>query len=209
MKESLYKKIKKLADTYKDNLDSQIDDRTNEMNSDQNNHYMVYNVLGINDDRGFDIDLYQNVGRFLYKYAGSFMEEAAILCIQDKFPLAKKIHIDNPAGSNPKTFEIDCLVNGLAHEIKWRDATTDGDHVHKEERRVNAIKRAGYKPVRVMFFKPQRAQAQRIQARLKQLYRDINGEYYEGEDAFSYIERLTGNDLYEILERIAQENNEY
>ncbi|NMG12192.1 ApaLI family restriction endonuclease, partial [Streptococcus pneumoniae] len=27
----------------------------------------------------------QNKGRFLYKYAGSFLEEAAVLCFNEKF----------------------------------------------------------------------------------------------------------------------------
>ncbi len=31
-----------------------------------------------------------------------------------------------------KTREIDCLANNKAYEIKWKDATTDGDHINKE-----------------------------------------------------------------------------
>jgi type II restriction enzyme len=73
-------------------------------------------VLGIDDQEGYMIDLYQNKGRFLYKYAGSFLEEAAIKCFQYKYPDAKKIYIKNNQGLRPKTFEIDCLSVNL-HQI--------------------------------------------------------------------------------------------
>jgi len=52
---------------------------------------------------------------------------------------------------------------GDALEIKWRDATTDGDHITKEHTRMQAVCDAGYKPVRVMFYYPNRDQAVRIQ----------------------------------------------
>ena len=107
--------------------------------------------------------------------------------------------------AKPKTFEIDCLVNGRAHEIKWRDATTDGDHIAKEHTRIQAISQAGYVPVRVMFYYPNRAQAQKIQQTLESLYKDIGGEYYYGDAAFKYVENCTGVDLLNILNRIADE----
>ncbi|CAM2929495.1 Restriction endonuclease R XbaI [Helicobacter felis] len=55
----------------------------------------------------------------------------------------------------------------MPNEIKWRDATTDGDHITKEHTRVKAIKQKGYKPIRVMFYYPQRAQAKKSKKRLK------------------------------------------
>ena len=58
-------------------------------------------------------------------------------------------------------------------EIKWRDATTDGDHITKEHTRIRAIRDAGYKPVRVMFYYPNRAQAMRIQQTLESLYKSV------------------------------------
>ncbi len=58
-----------------------------------------------------------------------------------------------------KTREIDCLANNKAYEIKWKDATTDGDHINKELKRLKIIKEAGYMPVRIMFFMPNRLQA--------------------------------------------------
>ena len=124
--------IQKLAQKYADELNARVIERIEEMKEDDTSHYLIYQVLGIGDEEGYMIDLYQNKGRFLYKYAGSFLEEAALTCFQFRYPQAKKIRIKNNQGIRPKTFEIDCLVNNNAYEIKWRDATTDGDHITKE-----------------------------------------------------------------------------
>ena len=48
---------------------------------------------------------------------------------------------------------------------------------------------------------PNREQAIRIQARLKELYSDLGGEYYSGEEAWEYLKNDTGIDLKSILER--------
>lgn len=53
-----------------------------------------------------------------------------------------------------KTFEIDCLVGTDAIEIKWRDATTDGDHIAKEHTRIKVIAEAGLTPIHIMFYYP-------------------------------------------------------
>lgn len=136
---NVYGTIKALADKYRTELGQQMDLRMEEMKRDDTSHYLLYRVLGISDEEGRLIDLYQNKGRFLYKYAGAFLESSAVACIKYKYPNAEKHKIPNPFGSRPKTFEIDCLVGRLAHEIKWRDATTDGDHIMKEHTRVKAI----------------------------------------------------------------------
>lgn len=200
---NIYMKIKNLADKYALELKYQVDTRIEEMKNDDTSHYLLYRVLGITNEEGNLIDLYQNKGRFLYKYAGAFLEEAACMCIKHKFSDAAKARIPNTLGVRPKTFEIDCLVNGLAHEIKWRDATTDGDHITKEHTRVKVIKEKGYIPVRIMFYYPQRTQAKKIQETLETLYRGIGGQYYYGDTAWKYISELTGIDLLEILEKIA------
>lgn len=204
MDQIIYKTIKDLADKYADDLKHQVDLRVEEMRNDDNSHYLIYRVLGVTDSEGSLIDIYQNKGRFLYKYAGAFLEESAVLCMSHKYPDAKKIKIPNTLGMKPKTFEIDCLVNNRAHEIKWRDATTDGDHITKEHTRVKVIQESGYVPIRVMFYYPQRTQAQRIQETLKTLYTGIGGEYYYGDGAWQYIKEFTGIDLLEILESIAK-----
>ncbi len=79
---------------------------------------------------------------------------AAKLCFKSAFPDAGALRIENTQGHRPKTFEIDCLVGTDALEIKWRDATTDGDHITKEHTRIQAISSAGYTPIRVMFYYP-------------------------------------------------------
>ena len=108
--------------------------------------------------------------------------------------------------TRPKTFEIDCLVDSDAIEIKWRDATTDGDHINKEHARIKAIAAAGFKPIRVMFYYPNRTRAKRIQDTLETLYKGIGGEYYRGNNAWDYVKRRTGFDLKARLEKIAEEN---
>lgn len=203
MNMDVYNKIKFLADKYTKELQTQVDSRVEEMKSDDNSHYLIYRVLGVSDEEGNLIDLYQNKGRFLYKYAGAFLEEAAIICMKSKYPAAEKVRIPNTLGTRPKTFEIDCLVDVFAHEIKWRDATTDGDHITKEHTRVKVIKEKGYTPIRVMFYYPQRSQAQKIQETLETLYLGIGGKYYYGDSAWTYIKDFTGIDLLEILEKIA------
>jgi type II restriction enzyme len=127
------------------------------------------------------------------------LEEAAIMCFKFKYPQAKKIRVNNNFGSRPKTFEIDCLVGNNAYEIKWRDATTDGDHITKEHTRVKSIQSYGYKPIRIMFYYPNRMQAIKIQRTLETLYLGVNGEYICGENAWNYLRKETDVDLKGIL----------
>ena len=155
------------------------------------------------------LDAYQNKGRFLYKYAGSFLEAAAILCfLHGSKKVIPKQKVKNTLGVRPKEFEIDCLVGNDAIELKWRDATTDGDHITKEHTRVKVIQAMGYKPIRVMFYYPNREQAIRIQETLKTLYNGVGGEYYVGDEAWRYIQESTGVDLKAILTTIAAKNTE-
>ena len=201
--------IRELAMGYANDLQTKMEERIVEMESDDNAHYLIYQVLGVSEEEGRSIDLYQNKGRFLYQYAGAFLERAAKLCFVERFPNATAVRIPNPFGARPKTFEIDLLVeNQEALEIKWRDATTDGDHITKEHTRIRAIAEAGYKPVRVMFFYPNRTQAIRIQQTLATLYAGVQGEYHAGDAAWDYVQRATGVDLKAVLETIARENVE-
>lgn len=205
MDKEFEQKIIKLAETYRSNLNSKISSRKIEMESDNLDHYILYNVLGINENLGYEIDLYQNIGRFLYKYAGSFLEDAAKLCFEHKFGKenAVKVYIPNTVDSSPKRFEIDCLLNNqLGIELKWRDATTDGDHINKEKKRVLSVVNAGYTPVRIMFYKPNRSQSQRIQLGIKKVYLGLGGYYYSGIDAFNYVYHMTGIDLLKIISEI-------
>lgn len=142
--------IRDLANRYAADLQGKIEARTLEMAADDTSHFLIYQVLGISAEEGHLIDVYQNKGRFLYNAAGRFLEEATKLCFAARFPESGSVTIPNSRGSRPKTFGVDCLVNADAIEIKWRDATTDGDHITKEHTRISAIVDAGYRPVRVM-----------------------------------------------------------
>ncbi len=203
--DELKQAIKNLAEIYSANLKGKIEARREEMKADDNSHYLLYRVLGISAQEGQLIDAYQNTGRFLYKYAGSFLEDAATLCFNFKFPEGVKTRVENTIGQRPKTFEIDFLNGNDALEIKWRDATTDGDHITKEHTRVQVIRGHGYKPIRIMFYYPQRLQAIRIQETLKTLYAGVEGEYYGGDEAWVFLQKYTGVDLKAILTEIADE----
>lgn len=203
---NIHEKIKSLARKYADDLKRNVDERVAEMKSDDTSHYMIYKVLGITDHEGELIDVYQNKGRFLYKYAGSFLEDAAKLCFKEKYPDSGSVYIPNTEGSKPKKFEIDCVVGNEAYEIKWKDATTDGDHITKEHTRLRAVKNKGYTPIRIMFYYPNRDQAIRIQKTLQTLYEGLGGKYFFAESAWGCIVDKTGVDLKSILEILAKEN---
>ncbi|GGK22427.1 restriction endonuclease [Caldalkalibacillus thermarum] len=204
---TIEQEIRELADRYATQLELKVKERVEDMNQDDKSHYLIYRVLKVTLEEGEMIDVYQNKGRFLYKYAGSFLEEAATLCFVHKFgEKAQKVRIPNTRGQRPKTFEIDCLVDNNAHEIKWRDATTDGDHITKEHTRIKVIKDAGYVPIRVMFYYPNRAQAIKIQQALETLYEGVDGHYFYGDSAWEYVKNTTGVDLKAILTKIADEN---
>ncbi|MBQ7189078.1 MAG: ApaLI family restriction endonuclease [Kiritimatiellae bacterium] len=202
---SIYESIRNLADKYEKELHSKIEERGEEMKTDDRSHFLIYRVLGISQREGELVDFYQNKGRFLYKYAGSFLEEATIECLRRKFPKGRKAHVPNSFGTRPKQYEIDFLNGVDALEIKWRDATTDGDHITKEHARVKSIRKQKLKPIRVMFYYPQREQAKRIQENLKTLYHGVKGEYYSDDEAWAFIRRYTGIDMKSILEQIANE----
>ena len=196
-------RLLEIISKYKETLHKKIEERKNEMKHDNTEHYLMYHALGFSDEEGYEIDFQQNVGRFLYKYAGSMLEELVIDCLFETYPNAKaKVRIPNTIDSTPRTVEIDCLIGLNAFEVKWKDATTDGDHIKKEQKRIQIIKNSGYKPIRLMFFNPNREQAIRKQAQLKQLYEEIGGEYYSGNDAWEYLENSTGIDLKSLLENM-------
>jgi hypothetical protein len=201
--------LEALALKYASKLRAQVNERVAEMKADDTSHYLIYRVLGMTDQEGELIDIYQNKGRFLYKYAGSFLEEAAKLCFKAKHPESGSLRIPNTEGQRPKTFEIDCVVDTDAIEIKWRDATTDGDHITKEHTRLRAVKNAGFHPIRVMFYYPNRQQAIRIQQTLQTLYEGLDGEYHFGDAGWQYVKARTDIDLFAILKELADENTKH
>ncbi len=88
------------------------------MEQDDRSHVLIYEVLGVSKDEGKLIDVYQNKGRFLYKYAGSFLEEAAKLCFKQKFPESGPVRVPNTHGNRPKLFGVDCLVGAM----RWKSS---------------------------------------------------------------------------------------
>lgn len=60
-------KLIKIIKKYRDAFQKKIEERKLEMECDNNEHYVIYNALGITDTEGYQIDLQQNVGRFLSK----------------------------------------------------------------------------------------------------------------------------------------------
>ena len=203
---SVADKIRNLANQYSERLKHRVDERIQEMEDDDNSHYLIYQVLGIGSEEGRLIDVYQSKGRFLYNYAGRFLEATAKICFVDRYPDSGSIWIPNTQGARPRRFEIDCLIGFDAIELKWRDATTDGDHITKEHTRISAICDAGYTPIRVMFYYPNRVQAVRIQRTLETLYKGVSGEYHYSDAAWEYVRRRTGTDLLSILQELAENN---
>lgn len=125
------------------------------------------------------------------------------MCFKNKFQYAQeKVRIKNSITQRPKTIEIDCLINNNAFEIKWRDATTDGDHITKEHTRIKVIQKYGYKPIRLMFYEPNREQAIKVQETLKTMYLGVSGKYYSGNTAWEYVKEYTNIDLKQILNNI-------
>ena len=197
-------KIRDLATKFAERLNRQVDARIQVMETDDTSHFLIYRVLGITNEEGRLIDIYQNKGRFLYRYAGSFLEAATTQCFKERFPEYGPAKIANTIGLRPKTFQIDYLLNKDAIEIKWRDATTDGDHITKEHTRIQCISDYGYTPIRVMFYYPNREQAIRIQQTLETLYAGVKGQYYQGDAAWDFVRNRTGVDLLAILEKLSE-----
>lgn len=192
--------LDEIIDRNRDNLQDAIDARQAEMAGNNLEHYMIYQLLGLSQDEGHNVDVYQNIGRFVYKYAGALIEEATIAILSETKE-GGSIRIVNTITNNPGNFQIDFFSreDNKAHEIKWRDATTDGDHVRKEDNKIRCIVAAGMIPVRIMYFMPNRRQAIRIQNRVTDKYR-VYGEAHIGADAWSYIHEYTGFDLYNYFQ---------
>ncbi|MCX6344173.1 MAG: ApaLI family restriction endonuclease [Armatimonadetes bacterium] len=197
--------IRTIANRYAANLKQKMEERVEAMRSDDISHYLIYRALGIALKEGEQIDIYQNKGRLLYNSAGKFLEEATKYCFKCKDKNSCHLAIPNTRGKRPKTFEIDCVYGNDAIEIKWRDATTDGDHITKEHTRLKTISDAGYHPIRVMFYYPNREQAIKIQKTLETLYNGVGGAYYYGDKAWKFVQRETGIDLLQILTELAEE----
>ncbi|HRF95198.1 MAG TPA: ApaLI family restriction endonuclease, partial [Aggregatilineales bacterium] len=81
----------------------------------------------------------------------------------------------------------------------------DGDHILKEHARLKAVAMAGYIPIRIMYYYPNRTQAIRIQEALADLYRANGGIYHYGDSAWACIRDTTEIDLLAILQKLVHE----
>jgi hypothetical protein len=62
---TIEEELRALAKTYSIKLGMQINDRIDEMERDDQTHFLIYRVLGVTTSEGKKIDVYQNKGRFL------------------------------------------------------------------------------------------------------------------------------------------------
>ena len=202
MAENLEERIKDIVEKNRNDLAEKVLERKTELLDDDDSHQEIYRVLGVPAEECAEIDLYQNVGRFVYTYAGTMMEDVTRVLIESKDGGGPK-SIPNTVSQNPANFEIDSVTpDGRAHEIKWRDATTDGDHIRKEANKVESILASDLTPVRVMYFMPVRSAAHRIQLKVIEEFERV-GEAYVGEKAWDYVEERSGVDLKALLSTLA------
>lgn len=193
--DNLNEAVNEVASRVRNALAAAVAARRAELLEDDTSHYEVYRILGVPPSECELIDLYQNVGRFVYKYAGALLESTTRILLESSGN-GGPVTLPNTVSGNPVNFEIDCYTSrdNKAHEIKWRDATTDGDHIRKEMNKITSIVAAGYTPVRIMYYMPVRTQAKKIQERILELFRD-QGEAYVGEEAWEYVRAYADFDL--------------
>ena len=55
-------RIRELAEHYAKELARKVDDRVKEMEQDDKSHYLIYRVLGVSEEEGHQIDVYQSKG---------------------------------------------------------------------------------------------------------------------------------------------------
>jgi hypothetical protein len=205
---NLFSEIQNLALQQIRLMNHRMEERFLEMKEESKAHHLMFRVLGYSDAQATEIEEQEQRARFVYANAGKFADKSVRLCFTSAYPDAKTVNIPNPFGDKPKKFEIDvALANGEGIEIKWRDATTDGDHRNKEKSRVRAVADAGYKPIRVMLFDPNRDKAIKAQDELRRIYGEVGGEYLSGKDGFDFIRERTQVDYLGILQQIADDDS--
>lgn len=200
----VFEHIKILIEQRRTDLHRKITARDAALVGDDNAHHLLYRLLGVDAAQAMLIDRHQNTGRLLWRQLGTLIEEAVGCCFRARFPDAGP-HRVAVEGTSPRTYQIDLLVEGDAYEIKWRDATTDGDHVNKERARISQIARQGLRPIGLTFFLPHREQARAIQLRRAALYAELGGVHYVEQAAWRHVHERTGIDLHGILLRLAGE----
>jgi len=196
-KEELTKLEKELISIFeaeRDRIHTQIKIRAGKVRKELPEYFEIMELYGFKKDDCIKLDVYHNTSRLTFRSLGKLLEDLTTTVL--KYTKGgNPLQLSNP-NPPPKTFYIDWVIpqGKRVYEIKWRDATTDGDHVRKEEAKISAISRNGYKPIRVMYYHPTRIQAKAICDRVTALYRE-HGEAYVGKDAWNHIKFYTGFDL--------------
>jgi hypothetical protein len=182
---------------------SAVEKRKLAMAKDANHHHFLYQMMGLSDLEAVELDVNQNNSRLLYRRLALCVEDLVWECFTAAQPDSlRHVIIPNVVGEKPANFEIDIVSANRGLEVKWRDATTDGDHVMKEKHRIISVAAAGYIPHRIMLCTPEREQARKIQERMRRIYAQNNGFFLAGDDAWSFIKQETGFNLKKCIDKM-------
>lgn len=192
--EKLGKELTNIFEAERKRITAVIKKRMEKVRKEIPEYYEIMELYGFKKDDCMKLDIYHNTSRLTFRSLGKLLEDLTTTVLSHTKG-GHKLQLTNP-NPPPTTFYIDWVIpkENRAYEIKWRDATTDGDHVRKEEAKISAISNSGYKPIRVMYYRPTRLQAQAICDRVTRLYKK-HGEAYIGKDAWNHIKAYTGFDL--------------
>ena len=192
--EKLEEELTSIFEAEKDRIHAQIKKRMEKVRKEIPEYYEIMELYGFGKDDCMELDVYHNTSRLTFRSLGKLLEDLTTTVFSHTKG-GNPLTLNNP-NPPPTTFYIDWVIpnENRVYEIKWRDATTDGDHVRKEEAKISAISSSGYKPIRVMYYRPTRAQAKAICDRVTALY-EKHGEAYIGKDAWNHIKIYTGFDL--------------
>ena len=69
----LYSILDEIIERNRAQLHEKIEKRRMEMGRNNFEHLSLYSILGFSEEEGLKVDLYQNIGRFLYRYAGALL----------------------------------------------------------------------------------------------------------------------------------------
>jgi DNA-directed RNA polymerase subunit H (RpoH/RPB5) len=101
--------VRRIVEDHRTKLALQIELRRKELIVDDDEHQQIYQVLGIPAEECPKIDLYQNIGRFVYKYAGALLEDTTALLLSAAGGGGALV-IPNTVSRDPLNFHIDCYT---------------------------------------------------------------------------------------------------
>jgi len=101
---TLVSSIGALAGTYLERFKKQTEDAVVDIDDSDSSRFLIRKVFGLTEEEGRLIEIYEKKAQFFYKYAGSFVETAALWCFRDKFPKSTSVRIRNTEGRIPRTF---------------------------------------------------------------------------------------------------------